>query len=85
MHDENKNVIIKYGGRIYAKEMSWAVDGKQVMRGMTECPMARNSRERMLLRETSDVPASVSHYFNNPNSVLNRQQSLQSTVSGSFC
>jgi len=48
---ENKNVIIKYGGRIYGK----AVDGKQVMMAMTECPMARSSRERMLLRETSDV------------------------------
>jgi len=35
--------------------MSSAVGGKQVKSGMTECPMARSSRERMLLRETSDV------------------------------
>jgi len=26
------------------------------MRAMTECPVARNSTGRMLLRETSDVP-----------------------------
>jgi len=44
------------GGRIYGKEMSRAVDGKHIMRRMTECPVARNSKGLMLLRETSDVP-----------------------------
>jgi len=42
MHGENKNVIIKYGGRIYGKEMSSAVVGKQIMRGMISC-MAFNT------------------------------------------
>jgi len=50
MYGENKNVIVKYKGSIYDKEMSWAIDGKRVV---TECPLAGSSRDWMLLQETS--------------------------------
>ena len=56
MYGENKNVIIKYGGRIYGKEISWAIDGKQVQRGMIECPVAKVCMGNKQSQSTEVVP-----------------------------
>jgi len=56
VYGENKNVIIKCGEGFTGKEMSRAADGKEVKRRMTECRMTTSCRERMLPRETIDVP-----------------------------
>jgi len=38
VYGKNKNVTVKYEGKIYTKEMFCAIDGKQVKKAMTECP-----------------------------------------------
>ena len=55
MYRENKNVMVKCGGRIGGGEMCWAVEGKQIKRAINACLTAKNYRERMLLLDTNDI------------------------------
>jgi len=50
VYGENENVNSKIWGKDVRKRnvLSGAVEGKCVMRAMTECPMGMSSRERLL-------------------------------------
>jgi len=49
----NYETTVECGETIYEIKMFQAVDGKQLKRVMTGCPVAENSRGRMLQQETS--------------------------------
>ena len=52
-HENVYGKTIECGGMICEREMSSAGDGKHLKKMITECPVVENSKERMLLQETS--------------------------------